>query len=469
MILGDRDRDTICAVSSPPGYGGISVIRISGSVALSLCRKICSFIPATAHSHHAYFGTLKDKLTDEDIDEVIATVFHHNKSFTGEETVEISCHGSPVICQRILQNLVDVGARMADPGEFTYRAFMGGRIDLIQAESVLSMVSAKSQQGAKQALRQLKGALSEELELLESDVTWCLAHLEAGIDFSENGLDLKDGQILTDRLATVKKRLITFIESYRFGRNVRDGFRVVIAGAPNVGKSSLFNALIGEDRAIVTNIAGTTRDLIETSFNYMGYQFVLTDTAGLHESSDFIERKGMEKSTGAMADTDVVLVVFDLSKGPDVAALEKIDFLNSGRAIFVGNKVDLVEDPELELLSAQRLLQEFGICIDSKDQYVILSALTKKNVDSLKSALLRLVNEEKFRDQSSISQARHFENLFKAEASIQLAINSLASRLSSEFIALDLKEALIKIQETLGKRFDDQVMDRVFKEFCIGK
>lgn len=441
--------DTICAIATPAGFGGISVIRISGSRAIASTRELCAFIGKQPKSHRIYVGVLRDFKSKQPIDEVVVTIFLNNRSFTGEETVEISCHGSPAICQQILNNLVLIGVRLADRGEFTYRAFMNGKIDLVQAESVLSMITAESQQASSQAYRQLKGDLSRKLKKIKDDFVWCLANLEAEIDFFSEDITVIAKEEIKNKILDVSSEIKEFLGSYRYGKVIKDGFHVVLIGEPNVGKSSLFNALVEEDRAIVTDIPGTTRDLIEGMFNYKGQKFVVVDTAGLHNDADEIESIGIERSMMALKEADAILVVFDLSKGLNQKVLEKLEEQDISKVIIIGNKKDIVENFEKQFLS--------------------VSAFQKDSVDILKESLFLRINKENFQDRALISQARHFENLVEISKNCEQVIKNLDLNLSNEFITIDLKEALIKTQEILGERFDDQVMDRVFREFCVGK
>ncbi len=308
MYRGDRDQDTICAVSTPHGVGGISVIRVSGLDTLSIVAKICPFLPEHPESHRVYFGVLRNSqnaagsASADEIDEVLVTYFKKGKSFTGEEVIEISCHGSPVICQSILHELVLLGARPADRGEFTFRAFMNGKLDLVQAESVLSLIESQSQQAARLALRQLKGSVSKKLEDIENDMTWVLALAEAGIDFSTEGIQLVENSVVLERLDKIEKSLEELVGTFKVGRVLKDGFRIVLTGLPNVGKSSLLNLFLEDERAIVTDIPGTTRDVIHGDTSFKGVKFTFLDTAGLRESvSDLVEKIGIQKAGKLLA------------------------------------------------------------------------------------------------------------------------------------------------------------------------
>lgn len=475
MLIADRDKDTVCAVSTPHGVGGISVIRISGDKSIDIISKVCPFVIRNLESHRAYYGNLIDR-NDQVVDEVVATYFMQGKSFTGEHTFEISCHGSPSICQSILSELVHYGARPADRGEFTYRAFMNGKLDLVQAESVLALIESQSQQATKMALRQLKGDLSNQLQSIENNMTWILAHAEAGIDFSTEDIKVVDNSEVLSRLDTIEQELNALVGSFNKGRIIKDGFRVVFTGIPNVGKSSLLNLFLQDERAIVTHIAGTTRDVIDGDTAYQGVKFTFVDTAGLRTgASDLVEQIGIERSRAATDDADFVFFVYDVNKGVTSEELDILNALDSRRTFILANKSDQYSG--MKDLEAQRShLKDsnfFKNILDKeaflKSRVFFVSALDKNVRALVLDKLLQEFGDLQIENTVLISNARHLENLNKALENTQRARGVVQAGLGDEFLALEFKEALIAIQETLGKRFDDQIMDRVFKEFCIGK
>lgn len=476
MFRGDRDQDTVCAVSTPHGVGGISVIRLSGSQAYAIVSKLGNFLPSEPESHKVYFGSLKSSQTGEEIDEVLITYFKHGRSFTGEEVVEISCHGSPVICQSILAAVVALGARPADRGEFTYRAFMNGKLDLVQAESVLSLIESQSQQAAKLALRQLKGSVSHKLELVEDDMTWILAHAEAGIDFSTEDIKVVDNAKVTAKLQVIERTLQELVGTFKVGRLLRDGFRIVLTGLPNVGKSSLLNLLLEDERAIVTDIPGTTRDVIHGDTSYKGVKLTILDTAGLRESvSDLVEKIGIQRSREAQVESDFIFFVFDSEKDLSAEEVSILEGLDPKNTYLLGNKVDrLSTKPSLgklmESLQGSKFFQKISNREDFfKRRVFFVSALDKKVRGVVFEGLVQEFADLQLENTVLISNSRHLENLSKALENTQRSQMVVDNGLGNEFLALELKEALICIHETLGKRFDDQIMDRVFKEFCIGK
>jgi tRNA modification GTPase len=476
----DRDQDTICAQSTPSGVGGISVIRISGSCAQSIVRLVCSFFPEAPDSHRSYYGVLQSASregTRDSIDEVIATYFRKGRSFTGEDTVEISCHGSPEIVREIISELIASGARAADRGEFTYRAFMNGRLDLVQAESVLSLIESQSKQSAKQALKQLQGGLSQVLSEIEDGLVWCLAHIEASIDFSTEGLEVVDGSELRAKLESLSGQVEKLVESHERGLILRDGFDLVLTGVPNVGKSSLLNSLVGEERAIVTDVPGTTRDLVEGSFMLRGFRINVTDTAGLRATEDRVERIGIERSYVAQKGADCIFFVFDSSQPLSAAEVQELAKLDLSKVYLIGNKKDsgtLAVESRMQSILSQISRETFtqvnGTHVNSlADRINIVSAFDREDTDLLKGIIGRYLDTTRFEDQAVIFQARHRENLARCVRNLRSGIELVGRGMSPELAALELKEALLGVQETLGKRFDDEILDRVFKEFCLGK
>ncbi len=477
---GDRDKDTVCAVSTPHGVGGISVIRVSGPQTFAIVSKICPFLPAHPESHRVYLGNLKNAQSGDEIDEVLVTYFKHGKSFTGEEVIEISCHGSPLICQTILGQLVQLGARPADRGEFTYRAFMNGKLDLVQAESVLSLIESQSQQAAKLALRQLKGQLSLKLEEIEDDMTWILAHAEASIDFSTEGITVVEDDVVQVRLRKIEAGLKELVATFRVGRLLKDGFRVVLTGLPNVGKSSLLNTFLEDERAIVTDIPGTTRDVIHGDTTFEGVKFTFVDTAGLRdEATDLVERIGIQKSYEAQNESDVVFFVFDIEKGMGPEEIQILESLDPQKTFILANKTDRIggSKPTSKLAeTVEKSLKNSKFFQKIQDpqafftrRVFFVSALDKKVRSDVLKELVKEFADLQVENTVLISNARHYENLTRALENTQRSQALVDQRMGAEFLALELKESLIAIHETLGKRFDDQIMDRVFKEFCIGK
>lgn len=471
-----RDHFTICSVSTPMGYGGISVIRISGPQAFEITQKSLKKKNRIFESHKAFLDEFLNTQTLKPIDEVLILPFELGKSFTGERVVEISCHGSPIICTAILNELCRNGAELAINGEFTYRAFMNDRLDLVQAESILSLIHSHSELGSELALRQLKGELSNKVTQIKEDIVWCLAHIEAGIDFSEQGITVVEDTVLISKLEAVKTHFKDLLDTYETGRVLKDGIVLVLSGEPNVGKSSLMNILLGNDRSIVSDIAGTTRDVIREDLFYKNLKFTLVDTAGIRtNSNDPIEKIGVERSIKERKDSFINLVILDASK--PLKDQEDLIFkdLNLERTLFVLNKVDLVKSSELPAKQAE-LKTILGSIIDEKPYIFDDNSLlftTCKSSETKQLVLGRVYDYwiSKFAhiESVSVSSARQREELRQAYELLIKVINGLNSQLGSEFIAFDLKGSLMALQRTVGEVYDDQILDKVFKEFCLGK
>ncbi len=468
MNLSSREQESICALSTPVGTGALAIVRLSGPRALTIATLVAPFLPQKPESHRVYFGRLVAALGGPEFDEALVTYFATGRSFTGEETLEFSTHGSQVIVQELLKALIQNGAKAAEKGEFTYRAFMNGKMDLVQAESVLALIESQSSLSAKQALRQLKGGLSKELEDYESEITWGLAHIEAGIDFSTEGLETVAPQELLKRLGKVADGLKSRLSSYRQGRLVKEGLQVVLIGRPNVGKSSLLNAVLDEERAIVTAIAGTTRDLIEAPLLVGGVRVNFVDTAGLRDAQDLVEQIGIERTQAASREADLNFFIFESGSGLLGEELRELELLDLSRVFLIANKSDqLANTDQLEPMTHE-ILQKKGLARPARMLFV--SALDKSTSrQTILAATEDWLSKQKIEDQSLLFQARHFEKLSQAQTHLIEGMNLVEQGLSPELAAIDLKDALLCVQETLGKHFDDQVLDRVFKEFCLGK
>lgn len=471
-----RDHLTICSVSTPMGYGGISVIRISGPNAFDIVQKSLKKKNREFESHKAFLDEFLNTKTQKPIDEVLVLPFEKGKSFTGERVVEISCHGSPVICTAILNELCRSGAKLAINGEFTYRAFMNDRLDLVQAESILSLIHSHSELGSELALRQLKGELSGKLTQLKDDIVWCLAHIEAGIDFSEQGITVVEDTVLISKLENVKNHFKGLLDTYETGRVLKDGIVLVLSGEPNVGKSSLMNILLGNDRSIVSDIAGTTRDVIREDLLFKNLKFTLVDTAGIRtDSNDPIEKIGVERSIKERQGSFINLVILNATKS--LKDQEDLIFkdLNLERTLFILNKIDLLKKDDLPKIKAE-FLAILGSTFEEKpyifDDNSIL--FTTCNDPQTKTQVLDKVYDywiSKFAhiESVSVSSARQREELRQAYDLLLSVINGLNENLGSEFIAFDLKNSLMALQRTVGEVYDDQILDKVFKEFCLGK
>lgn len=457
----NRNEQTICAVSTPHGLGGISVIRISGSQALLISKKLSKSLSKKLifESHRTYFSEIFD-VSGNKVDEGLFTYFKNEKSYTGEEVVEISCHGSPFISQQILDLLVLHGCRIADKGEFTFRAYMNGKLDLIEAESVLALIQSQNKASSRLALRQLDGFVSNKFEFLISELTWCLAHIEASIDFSEQGVESASTDVLVNRLSSISENLIKIIDSYNSGRLIRDGIKLALIGEPNVGKSSLLNLILQNNKAIVTPIAGTTRDVIDGVTLYNETQFCISDTAGLRETNNEIEIIGIERSKIEAENADVVCLVFDSTAINFKEHSSFIKLHKEKKYLIILNKVDLISE------SQKTLLKNYF----SNENFVIFSSAKDFNCrEIILSNVLKLIGDISYLDEAVISSSRQLELTRDASQKIFDSINELKLNIGTEFVTLTLKEALISLQKILGQVFDDQIIDRVFSEFCLGK
>ena len=474
MLIRAGDEDTICALSTPAGVGGIAVIRVSGSLALELTRKLCGFLPTTPESHKIYLGICRSIDQSEALDQVLTAFFSNGKSFTGEETVEISCHGGPVVTAAILRELIKAGIRPAKRGEFTYRAFMNGRMDLVQAEAVLGLIESQTQHGAKIALRQLQGHLSDDFKKIEDDHLWILAHLEASIDFSTEDIEVVTLKALIDRTMNLLNHVEKLISSYSQGRIIREGLQIALIGRPNVGKSSLLNALLKEDRAIVTAQAGTTRDLIEGRVMFSGVPVTFVDTAGLRDSESEVEMIGIERSKSARDRSDFIFHVVDLSSDnweEDVSG-SFADLAEKPNVFLILNKTDLDSNGRRRQLCEAKISEiwtEKGAKERVKHDVFWVSAVSRAGLSELEDRVGQLVGEIDAENSSVVTQARHLERLQKIQSCLLNAVRLMKENASPEFTAFELQESIRAIHELLGKEFDEQVIDRIFKEFCLGK
>jgi len=468
--------DTIAAVVSPRGRGGISVIRVSGPNCLKICRNSCGFIPFNPEAHKIYFGFFR-RSNGERLDQVVIAYFAAGKSFTGEETLEISCHGNPVITSEILEELIFSGARIAERGEFSYRAFMNGKVDLVQAESILTLIEADSKKATNLALRQLSGELSNKLLEIEADLIQLLANLEAGIDFSTEDIVPFSGIEIETGFNSVLENINFLLSSYKQGKLYSEGIRVALVGKPNVGKSSLLNLFLKKDRAIVSEEAGTTRDIVDGAFVHEGIKFEFVDTAGIRNSSiNKIEKLGIHRSISAAAEADVIFFVYDISTGfndDDLLAWENVKIDSSQPCYFLGNKVDLLNGKDLDLEPLTYIEQlrvflgsKFEIC---KGDFFLISSQSLVQRDVVLNSLMKFFELNMSSESAVVSNARHFDLLSDANRQVLAAMNQFKKGVGEEFLTLELRSALQSILSILGKHYDDQILDKIFKEFCLGK
>lgn len=462
MALPDAN-STIVALSTAPGLGAIAVVRLSGPEAVSIVNRV--FKPAgkktlaEAPSHTAHFGVILDG--GSELDEVVTTVFRSPRSYTGQDVVEISCHGSPYIQQRLIEVLIGAGARLAGPGEFTMRAFLAGRMALTQAEAVADLIASESAAQHRMAMSQMRGGYTEALKTLRQELVDFVALIELELDFSEEDVEFADRGRLTNLLDLIKTKVDGLLKSFQEGNAIKTGIPIVIAGRPNAGKSTLLNALLNEERAIVSDIAGTTRDVIEDQLIIDGIPFRLMDTAGLRESNDQIEKAGIERSFDRMGKGTLVLYLFDQNaiSGDEVQTdLNQLRTINPN-ILPVANKADLIENRTKAYNSA------------IPEGTIFISAKQGTHLDVLRHAMVeRAVKSPDVATGSvTMSNVRHFEALEKASAHLVAARNGLASGLSGEFVSFDLRQVLEHLGAITGEVTTDDLLGSIFSRFCIGK
>jgi tRNA modification GTPase len=455
-------KDTIAAIATPVGEGGISVIRISGPESPALLLRL--FHPATgrfdSHPQHVHFGEIRDPETGQCLDQVLATRFKAPHSYTGEDVVEISGHGGVYVPAQILQLVLRHGARLAEPGEFTRRAFLNGKMDLSQAEAVADIIIAASEAALRSALSQLQGKLSERLNAIYDRLVGVLAQLEAAIDFPEEGLEFGNTAVSLEILRTVHGEIESLVRSHRTGKIYRDGAKVALVGKPNVGKSSLLNALLQEDRAIVTPHPGTTRDILEERVRLKDIHICLIDSAGLRHHPEAVEAEGIARTRQALARADLAVVLFDGSRPLDDNDRLLIDAVGDKPKVVAINKSDLPRHPAANDA-------HYGF---SAAECVRISAKTGAGIDALEDKIYAAVLLGKRAEEPVvITRERHRELLAKAGEAITHAEVSLQQRLSEELVAVDINQALEHIGAILGKTFADDLLDAIFNQFCIGK
>jgi len=453
--------DTIAAISTPPGRGGIGVVRISGPDSLNITTPFFRSQSAAdlGVPNRAMFGRIIDPATGELIDEVIVTYFKSPHSYTGEDVVEISCHGSPIILGRVLQMITEAGVRIAEPGEFTFRAFFNKRIDLAQAQSVRDLINAQTRFQARIAAKQLEGELSARLSPIKDVLVEVIVHLESSIEFVEDDISTEDASKLIARLGAVIEKLTSIADSFSFGRYVKEGFDLAIVGRPNVGKSSVFNRLIGADRAIVTELPGTTRDALYESTSISGVPVRLIDTAGIRETTDLVESLGITRSRTAIADADISLLVLDSAEPLSRDDLDLVNHLQKDHRIIALNKTDLPCVIELESIPA------------NINELVQISALTGEGFDLLTEKILECLagDASTERDDIMLTDGRQHAAVQRAAERLSEARVLMGERELEEIVLLRLRGGLTALGEITGETLTDDILGQIFSTFCIGK
>ena len=454
--------DPIAALSTAPGIGAIAVVRVSGNGAIDITNRLFRGKDLTRQeSHTAHFGTLRNEQNGI-IDEVLVTVFRAPKSFTKEDVVEISCHGSEFIIRQILRRLGQEGVRLARPGEFTQRAFLNGQFDLVQAEAVADLIASDSEASHRAALTQLRGGFSRQLKALRQQLIDFVALVELELDFGEEDVEFAHRDQLRQLMLDIRRVLYPLIESFSAGNVIRNGVPTVIVGKPNAGKSTLLNALLNEEKAIVSDIPGTTRDMIEDELFIDGIRFRLIDTAGLRESTDIIEAIGIERTQQRMRNAALVVYLFDgLNILPDELGDVLAELRNSGKPyLLVGNKVDAIDDVRRQHLE--------GV---ADEKVVWISAAEQTHLDELTAALSARVRTDTAVQTSSavVTNVRHHEHLTGTDDALARALAGLDAGATPDWLAMDLRVALQHLGELTGEITTDDLLDSIFSKFCIGK
>jgi tRNA modification GTPase len=441
-------QDTICAVATPPGVGALAIIRVSGPKSLEIGNAIFKGKDLTkADGNTIHYGRIMDG--DKTVDEVLVSVFKAPRSFTAEDSIEISTHGSSFIIRYVLKLLVKNGCRLAAPGEYTQRAFLNGQLDLVQAEAVADLIAADSEAAHKTALHQLRGGFSKKLHVLREDLIHFASLVELELDFGEEDVEFADRDDLRNLITNIQSQIIPLLNSFDSGNAIKEGFPVAIIGAPNAGKSTLLNALLNEEKAIVTDIAGTTRDIIEDTLIIEGIKFRFIDTAGIRETEDLIESIGIERSKKALKEARLIVFLYDSQEGFEF--LENIQNLVADNQIlfWVQNKTDLNPAP----------IRKGEISISAKENH---------GIETLKTSITDAVKELKTED-NAITNIRHYEHLSKANEALNDVLTGLASGTTGDFLAQDIRVSLHHLGEITGTISTDDLLKNIFGKFCIGK
>ena len=447
--------ETIAAIATPIGEGGVAIIRISGDRALDIADQIFSGPVHTYRSHTAHFGQIRNQ-KGEHVDDVLLLVLLGGRSYTGETTVEIHCHGGSLITRRVLEVVLQEGARAALPGEFTFRAFLNGKMDLAQAEAVQALIGAKNEKALTAADQQLKGNLSQSVAGFQQQLTHLAAILEAWVDFPEEGLEFATMDEISQELDALCAQMEKLAATFHHGKILHDGLSLCLVGRPNVGKSSLMNALLDKERAIVSPIAGTTRDVLEDHLRWNGLHFKVSDTAGIRETAEGIEQEGIRRSRAAMQEADLVLLILDAQEGCTLEDRELLKNVPIEKTMVVWNKMDL----------PHQVLPDLPVPF-----VVSLSAIKRQGLDLLHQEMERLIWQQgpPSKEEVVITNVRHKEALVASSQAIRRVQQGLNEGISPEFLTLDTRQALNELGKILGTNVTESVLSAIFSKFCIGK
>lgn len=459
-----RDDDTIAAIATPIGVGGIGIVRLSGPLAETIAKRLFrpkAFLDRFV-SHRFHYGEIVDPEKGSPVDEILLVLMRSPKTYTREDIVELHCHGGYFILQKVLDLVLREGARLAQPGEFTKRAFLNGRIDLTQAEAVIDMIRAKTTESLEIASQQLKGGLFREMVAVREELSASLAFIEAHIDFSEEEIGSPSLLRVDERFTELIVRMDEWVRSYEEGRVFREGVSCAIVGKTNVGKSSLLNVLLEQERAIVTPIPGTTRDVIEEVLNIKGVPVRLMDTAGLRRTTDSVEVEGVRRARERVADADFLLVILDGSRPVDADDREIFLETAGKKKVVVVNKTDLPSEIDLAEIESQF----------PEDPVIYLSALQRTGIEELKQTIYRSLIHREVRPSPEhliVANLRHKVSLSQAREALQRAKEGLQKGISLEFIAFEIRSSLEALAEMVGETTTEEVLSRIFEQFCIGK
>ncbi|MDU0204315.1 MULTISPECIES: tRNA uridine-5-carboxymethylaminomethyl(34) synthesis GTPase MnmE [Paenibacillus] len=455
--------DTIAAISTPLGEGGIAVIRVSGDEAVPLVERV--FRSKTklsdAETHTVHYGFIIEPASAEKVEEVLVTLMKSPRSFTMEDVVEVSCHGGIVSVKKVLDLLLQQGIRLAEPGEFTKRAFLNGRIDLTQAEAVIDLIRAKSDRAFKVALKQVEGNLSKQIKHLRYVLVELMAHVEVNIDYPEHDVEEMTNAFIKSKCDTVMLEIDRLLVTAEQGKILREGIETAIVGRPNVGKSSLLNELAQENRAIVTDIPGTTRDVIEEFVNVGGIPLKLLDTAGIRETTDLVEQIGVERSKTALAEADLILLVLNSNEELQLDELALMKQLADKQTIVILNKIDLSRKLDID-----QVLSYFP-----HERIVELSLIENKGIDHLEKAIAAIFFEGKLEssDLTYVSNVRHISLLKQAKRSLHDALEANEQYVPIDMIQIDIRAAWEQLGEIIGDSVGESLIDQIFTQFCLGK
>ena len=463
--------ETIIAVATPPGEGAIGIVRVSGSGSIGLFNPFfASRDLENAAVRTAHFGVLSDE-SGQPIDEVVITTYRAPASYTGEDAVEVSCHGSPYILQRIVQLGGDAGARPAGPGEFSQRAFLNGKLDLSQAEAVADLIASRSAAAHRIALGQLRGGVSNEIGELRTKLIDFASLIELELDFGEEDVEFADRTQLTELVSRIRERIATLLQSFRLGNAIKEGVSTVIAGRPNAGKSTLLNALLNEERAIVSPIAGTTRDTIEEAINIGGMTFRFIDTAGIREATDTIEAMGVERTLQRVASSQLLIYVFDIIETDPATLSDDLDRLyrEDLALIVVANKMDLNPYRKYSQYFGPEYTGHFAV---PQERFIPMIASEHSNLGYLQDTLLNVATGGRGgidAQEVILSNARHYDALSRADQALERVAEGLENGLSQDFVAMDIRQSLRDLGEITGEITTDDLLGNIFSNFCIGK